>query len=80
MPILAETGSNFVQRNLFGWIPYNRSEELFQVESELVADFNGYGFMLFNKIIGQELSKYSREEIFESRTILGQLYRRALKD
>ena len=79
-PILGETGFHFIERNLFGWIPYNRSEELFQIESDLVENFNGFGFMLFNKMIGQILSKYSREEILQSGTMLGQLYRRALKD
>jgi mannosyltransferase OCH1-like enzyme len=80
IPIVEEIGSNYVDRNLFGWIPYNRSDELFQNENLATADFNGYGFMLFNKTIGEELSKYSRDEILHSNTMLGQLYRRALKE
>ena len=77
--VVAQTGYCHLERELFGWLPWQLSSDVLKASNpEDVCSFKGYGFMLFNKMIGPTLKPMSREQILKSDTLLGDLFRRAL--
>ena len=78
--VVAKTGYCHLERELFGWLPWQMSSDVLKPVSDAVVEsFNGYGFMLFNKMIGPTLKPMTREEVLKSDTLLGTLFRKALK-
>ncbi len=75
--IVASTGYQHIERSNFGWIPWDRSAEIFEPETAAASAFDGYGFALFNKMIGQRLASASKVELLSAPTLLGSLFRRA---
>jgi hypothetical protein len=78
-PIISTSGYHHIDRALFGWIPWNQPEMLFRENAPRLSAFDGYGFVLFNKMIGPALSGLPKDAIYRSNTLLGQLLRRALE-
>ena len=77
--VVAKTGYCHLERELFGWLPWQLSSDVLKFSSSAeVEAFKGYGFMLFNKMIGPTLKPMSKEQILKSDTLLGSLFRRAL--
>lgn len=78
--VVAKTGYCHLERELFGWLPWQMSSDVLKRASVAeVESFQGYGFMLFNKMIGPTLRPMSRDEVLRSDTLLGALFRKALQ-